>query len=156
MKNTINPKYGVPVPLYLKCKVTGKEVMYTAPDYIKKVIDKAGGLEQLEANYVSREGRSGAPKQAKSAKAPKEPKPIKTGKSWGGQSLDTNTQTVKDSGDSKEDPVEYAHKEFRLDDWKDSEGSHEMYCTVDAPKNCKEEIPIMQFDYRSKKLGNKA
>ena len=48
---------GYPMPLVLKCIVTGKVVKYTVPRYIEKRIAEAGGLENLYATYVSREGK---------------------------------------------------------------------------------------------------
>ena len=48
---------GYSLPLVLTCKVTGKHVKYTSAAYIEKCIAKAGGLENLLTNYVSREGR---------------------------------------------------------------------------------------------------
>ena len=49
---------GYALPLVLTCKVTGKSVKYTSPSYIDKVIAKYGSLDELKANYTSREGRS--------------------------------------------------------------------------------------------------
>ena len=48
---------GYPMPLILKCVVTGKEVRYTVPKYIEKVIAKAGSLDNLYKTFTSREGR---------------------------------------------------------------------------------------------------
>jgi hypothetical protein len=48
---------GYPMPLILKCKVTGHEVRYTVPKYIEKCIAKAGSLQALQDSYVSREGK---------------------------------------------------------------------------------------------------
>ena len=48
---------GYSLPLVLTCKVTGKQVKYTSPSYIEKVIAKHGSLEALQANFTSREGR---------------------------------------------------------------------------------------------------
>jgi len=48
---------GYSLPLILTCKVTGKQVKYTSPSYIDKVIAKHGSLEALQANFTSREGR---------------------------------------------------------------------------------------------------
>jgi hypothetical protein len=48
---------GYSLPLVLTCKVTGKQVKYTSPSYIDKVIAKHGSLEALQANFTSREGR---------------------------------------------------------------------------------------------------
>lgn len=48
---------GYTLPLVLTCKVTGKAVKYTSAAYIDKCISKAGSLEALQANYVSREGK---------------------------------------------------------------------------------------------------
>lgn len=50
--NPIHPTYGFPVPLTLKCTVTGKENVFTDPDYIKQRIERAGGLEKLLSTYV--------------------------------------------------------------------------------------------------------
>jgi hypothetical protein len=83
---------GYALPLVLTCKVTGKEVKYTSPSYIDKVIAKHGSLEKLQKNFVSRDGRAQqkseapakpekapkAPKTDKPAKAPKAPKAPKT------------------------------------------------------------------------------
>jgi hypothetical protein len=43
--------------LVLTCKVTGKSVKYTSAAYIDKCIAKAGSLEALQSNYVSRDGK---------------------------------------------------------------------------------------------------
>lgn len=48
---------GYTLPLVLTCKVTGKQVKYTSPSYIDKVIAKHGSLEALQKNFTSREGR---------------------------------------------------------------------------------------------------
>ena len=48
---------GYTLPLVLTCKVTGKAVKYTSAAYIDKCIAKAGSLEALQSNYVSREGK---------------------------------------------------------------------------------------------------
>ncbi len=48
---------GYTLPLVLTCKVTGKAVKYTSAAYIDKCIAKAGSLEALQKNYVSREGK---------------------------------------------------------------------------------------------------
>lgn len=48
---------GYSLPLVLTCKVTGKQVKYTSPAYIDKVIAKHGSLEALQKNFTSREGR---------------------------------------------------------------------------------------------------
>lgn len=58
---------GYALPLVLTCKVTGKSVKYTSPSYIDKVIAKYGSLEQLQANYTSREGRRSVKEQAPAA-----------------------------------------------------------------------------------------
>jgi hypothetical protein len=61
---------GYSLPLVLKCTVTGKEVKYTSPTYIDKVISKFGSLEKLQKGFISRDGRRES-KPAKVAKAPK-------------------------------------------------------------------------------------
>ena len=43
---------GYSLPLILTCKVTGKQVKYTSPSYIDKVIAKHGSLEALQANFT--------------------------------------------------------------------------------------------------------
>jgi hypothetical protein len=48
---------GYALPLVLTCNVTGKAVKYTSPSYIDKVVAKYGTLEELQKNYVSREGK---------------------------------------------------------------------------------------------------
>ena len=48
---------GYALPLVLTCKVTGKQVKYTSPSYIDKVIAKAGSLEALQSTVTCREGR---------------------------------------------------------------------------------------------------
>ena len=48
---------GYTLPLVLTCKVTGKSVKYTSAAYIDKTIAKYGSLENLQKNYVSREGK---------------------------------------------------------------------------------------------------
>jgi len=49
---------GYSLPLVLTCKVTGKQVKYTSPSYIDKVIAKYGTIEDLQKNFVSRAGKS--------------------------------------------------------------------------------------------------
>ena len=61
---------GYSLPLVLTCKVTGKEVKYTSPTYIDKVIAKFGSLEKFQKEFVSRDGRA-ASKPAKAPKAAK-------------------------------------------------------------------------------------
>lgn len=65
-RNPINPKYGCPVPLIMRCNVSGVEKKYTAPEYIKSKLDNAGGLEKFLRTYVGR----GANKDACPVKAP--------------------------------------------------------------------------------------
>ena len=65
-RNPINPKYGCPVPLIMRCNVTGVEKKYTAPEYIKNKLEGAGGLENFLRTYVGR----GANKDACPVKAP--------------------------------------------------------------------------------------
>src|SRR5574344_2721421 len=65
-RNPINPKYGCPVPLIMRCNVSGAEKKYTAPEYIKRKLDNAGGLEKFLRTYVGR----GANKDACPIKAP--------------------------------------------------------------------------------------
>lgn len=48
---------GYALPLVLTCRVTGKQVKYTSPTYIDKVIAKYGSLEKLQSDFTSREGR---------------------------------------------------------------------------------------------------
>ena len=50
---------GYALPLVLTCHVTNKEVKYTSPAYIDKVIAKSPGksLPSLRETFVSREGR---------------------------------------------------------------------------------------------------
>jgi hypothetical protein len=48
---------GYALPLVLTCKVTGKQVKYTSPSYIDKVIARAGSLEALQKSFTCREGR---------------------------------------------------------------------------------------------------
>lgn len=48
---------GYSLPLVLTCTVTGKQVKYTSPSYIDKVIAKSGSLENLMKTFVSRDGR---------------------------------------------------------------------------------------------------
>ena len=50
MKNTPIEK------IYLKCTVTGEVVYYKGWDYISKRIEKAGSLELLHQNFMSRKG----------------------------------------------------------------------------------------------------
>lgn len=61
---------GYALPLVLVCKVTGKEISYTSPAYISKVLSKFdNSVEKLKAEFVSREGRR--------ILAEKNPKPAK-------------------------------------------------------------------------------
>lgn len=48
-----------PSKVTLTCKVTGKQVTWLNRYLIQKAIDKHGSLEALQANFVSREGKSG-------------------------------------------------------------------------------------------------
>lgn len=64
-RNQINPKHGVPCPLYLKCSVTGKETVWSNPKIIAAKIAAAGSLEAFLKNYKSR----GAGKPAKEPKS---------------------------------------------------------------------------------------
>jgi len=50
MKNTPIEK------IYLKCTVTGEVIYYKGWDYISKRIEKAGSLELLHKNFMSRKG----------------------------------------------------------------------------------------------------
>jgi len=42
--------------IYLKCTVTGEVIYYKGWDYISKRIEKAGSLELLHQNFMSRKG----------------------------------------------------------------------------------------------------
>jgi hypothetical protein len=48
---------GFPLPLVLTCPVTGKVAKYTSLPYIRKLVEKYGGVEEIKKNYVSAEGR---------------------------------------------------------------------------------------------------
>jgi hypothetical protein len=63
---------GYALPLVLTCKVTGTQVKYTSPTYIEKVISKYGSLENLQSNFVSRDGRRQT-KETEAAAAPATP-----------------------------------------------------------------------------------
>jgi hypothetical protein len=71
-----------PVPLVLKCTVTGNEVTYTDPEYIKARIDAAGGLDKLRATYVSKAG-----KRQQRESQPQQPKSSRT---WKGEKIITD------------------------------------------------------------------
>jgi hypothetical protein len=73
--NPIDPRLGFPCPLTLTCTVSGNQVVYSNPDYIKKRIEKAGSLEALLKSYVSKEGKS----QQKSS----QPRALNSKASWG-------------------------------------------------------------------------
>jgi len=53
---------GFPLPLSLTCTKTGKVNKYTSLAYIRKLIERAGTLENLRKTYVSAEARK-QPKQ---------------------------------------------------------------------------------------------
>jgi hypothetical protein len=97
ISNPIHPVHGVPVPLTLKCTVSGKIVKYTAPEYIKAKIAEAGSLEKLLATYVSK----GAHKRvAEGAKPSSTPPVVKTStRTWKGSEI------IKDPKDSKVQPA---------------------------------------------------
>lgn len=48
---------GFPLPLELKCPVTGKINKYTSIPYIRKLIAKYGTIEEIKSKYVSGEGK---------------------------------------------------------------------------------------------------
>jgi len=48
---------GFPLPLVLTCPVTGKIAKYTSLPYIRKLVEKYGGVEEIKKNYVSEKGR---------------------------------------------------------------------------------------------------
>lgn len=48
---------GFPLPLELKCPVTGKINKYTSIPYIRKLIAKYGTIEEVKAKYISGEGK---------------------------------------------------------------------------------------------------
>ena len=46
------------LPLRLKCTVSGKEVVYTSADYIRKKLEKYGGsLDRLRNEYICRDAK---------------------------------------------------------------------------------------------------
>lgn len=55
--NPIIPSLGFPYPLTLTCIITKKENTFSDIDYIKKRIEKAGGLENLYKTYVCKAGK---------------------------------------------------------------------------------------------------
>jgi hypothetical protein len=48
---------GFPLPLILTCPVTGKTNKYTSLPYIRKLIEKYGGVEELRKSYISTDGK---------------------------------------------------------------------------------------------------
>lgn len=81
--NPIDPKLGFPCPLTLTCTVTGENVVYSDPDYIRERIEKAGGLETLLKTYVSKAGR----RQQREQGGVK-PKPdVRPSRMWGGKPI---------------------------------------------------------------------
>lgn len=97
----------VPCPLKLKCTVTGKEVTYTAREYILGRIEKAGSLDLLIANYVSK----GAHKDAKGASKPTPP----TTKTWKGEAVIKPTAPVVVQAEPS-GPVDIVHREYTFKD----------------------------------------
>lgn len=108
--NPINPKYGVPVPLFLKCTKSGKEVVWTNAKIIKAKIEKAGSLEAFLASYVSK-GANGPSKTTQP-------------RQWKGKAiLDAGSDTT-----STEESEEILGYNVRITSFK--EGPH---CTVIVP-----------------------
>lgn len=121
-----------PVPLTLKCTVTGKEVTYTAADYIKGRIEKAGSLELLRSTYVSK----GANKPKDGAAA------TKSTRSWQGEEVIKKPSTTP-APKVEEGPR--VHNIFKLED--------DVECNVYAPQSHSEQLPTQTFDYRKKKVA---
>ena len=128
--NTIHPQYGIPVPLTLTCKVSGKVTVYTAPEYIKKCIEKWGSLENLIANYVCRECRE--------KKGPGAAK-----KQWQGKAVETpqveQSTTPIDPNKKDESVLVYSKKFF--ENKNDTEG---YVCNVYVAPSLVRPNPILQ------------
>jgi len=107
-----------PNKVILTCKVTGKSVTWLNRSLIQKAIDKHGSLEQFQANFISREGKSQNKKPVVKAQIIK---PILE------QGIKLADQII--------DPAlkEYAHNgviyQVRIFEYKDG-----TTCTVSAPK----------------------
>jgi hypothetical protein len=128
MKN----QYPFPVPLTLKCTVTGKEVTYTAAEYIKGRIEKAGSLELLRSTYVS-----------KGANKPKDGAPAaKSTRSWKGEEVIKKTSTAPEQ---KVEEGPRIHNIFKLDD--------DVECNVYVPQSNPDQLPTQTFDFRKKKVA---
>lgn len=56
--SAVATKRGYTLPVKLQCKVTGKTIEYTNPEYIDKKIVEYGSLKNLRRNFISREGRA--------------------------------------------------------------------------------------------------
>lgn len=66
MKNVTYKTFSYQIPFEIVCTVSGVKKVYTSEEYINGKIDRFGGLDQLRAQYVSRDAK----KAAKAAGAP--------------------------------------------------------------------------------------
>jgi len=133
--NPINPTLGFPCPLTLKCSVTGDEVVYSDPEYIRGRIEKAGSLEILLKTYVSKAG-----KRQQREDAP--PAPRVSGRMWKGELVQKpETVAVEASKPGANLPADIIHREFLLDDGK---------CTVYSPRMNADEQKHIVYDHRKK------
>jgi hypothetical protein len=137
--NPINPTLGFPCPLTLKCTVTGEEVVYSDPDYIRDRIERAGGLDSLLKTYVSKAGKRQLREQGGQ-------KPdLRPSRTWGGKPI--ISQPVEPSATVSSAPEGRVTHLFLN---QDSDG----FCWIgrtDSPRQSEEQKPIMVHDFRKNK-----
>jgi len=134
IQNPIHPKHGVPVPLTLKCNVTGKITKYTAPEYIKAKVAEAGSLEKLLATYVSKGARGPSTKKPASTAS-------KRGRVWNGKPTEP-VEAPSTPSDEKSEPVVTVHHVHTFEDYE---------CNVYFQRQHPEQLLHQSFDHRRKK-----
>lgn len=92
--NPIDQKLGFPCPLTLTCTVTGDQVVYSDPNYIKERIEKAGNLETLLKTYVSKAGKRVKREQSGIVAKPKPD--VRPGRMWGGKPILAEDNPIAD------------------------------------------------------------
>lgn len=122
-----------PCPLTLTCKISGKKVTYSDPEYIKARIEKAGSLEALVSNYVSRSAKGELNRQGK----PVQPK----GKSWKGEQIAAPAPAKPQDPDTGE-KVPIVHHVFKIDSGE---------CNVYFPRQHPDQLLHQTFDLRPKR-----
>lgn len=76
MKNITYKTFTYQIPFNITCTVSGVVKTYTSEEYINGKIDRFGGLDQLRANYISRDAKKTAKEKGTTLKEVTIEKPL--------------------------------------------------------------------------------